>query len=316
MKKPIQRFAALLGLIACLALLPGCIETKISVDLAADGSGSRRVEMAWKQGDLHDLDLTIEELRVILDLPAERGWSMRHESRPVRDGSLEPHVIFERSVEMNSLEAWQREGQDIRINVNAERAARMHDEILVEVGRGAGYRTVSYTERLDGHEIRALMDRVAARILAEKFATVWPEIGETATAEIRGLLLGHIRHFDVWSMEDGESDDAWEDLIVEVGPQIESILVEAGLSHERIHDTHAMMHEVLNDDEVDAWQEKEFPGLSLLAVMNLKFEITLPGVIVESNADRTGKGYAGWERSAWDAIEAPLEFRVRSRIEP
>ena len=60
--------------------------------------------------------------------------------------------------------------------------------------------------------------------------------------------------------------------------------------------------------------ERNLPGLSLFRFMNLKLEIAIPGAIVQSNADRTGEGFAAWERPLWNAIAQPLDFRVRARI--
>jgi len=303
-----------IGLLTPMTLLTGCIDTQVKIRLEADGSGTRSVEMVWQESDLKDVGLGEEDLRVLLDLPSDGGWVMRRERRPVRDGSLEPHVVFQRTVTMISLESWHLEGQDLRVKVDTVHSARMHDEILVEMGRGSGYRTLSYSERLDGHEIRELLNRMTAHFLSEKLTSDQLELDETEKAEIRGLLLGHLSHYDVWALEDEEADGAWDALVQHLGPQLADILRRHERSTQDIEAMHQRLHEVFGDPGVDEWLEDQLPGLSLLALMNLKFEVSMPGIIIESNADRVGEGFAAWESPAWASIRKPLVFRVRSRI--
>ena len=307
--------AVLFSVIVPLIFLAGCIATKVQVRLDEDGSGSRRVEMVWKQGALDDLELSEEDVRELLDLPSDRGWVSRHENRPVEDGSLEPHVVFERETRMASIDDWRLKGPDLRMRASVDHAERLGDETFVEVGRGSGYRTVSYYERLDGREIREPLDRMAAQHIVEKLGPSGTALGETQLAEMRGILLGHLRHYDVWAVEDEDADKAWAALARDVAPQLAYIIAGRSPSPGETDRVIRMVDEILENEEIRVWLDEELPGLSLLALMNLKIEVVMPGTIVESNADRIGSGFAAWEGPVWAAINDPLEFRVRTRIE-
>jgi hypothetical protein len=307
--------AGLLSMVVPMILLAGCIATQVQVRVDEDGSGYRRVEMVWKQGALDDLELSEEDVRKLLDLQADRGWVGRHENRPVEDGSLEPHVVFEREIQMASIDDWWLKAPDLQMRASVDHAARLRDETFVEVGRGSGYRTVSYYERLDGREIRNPLDRMAARHIVEKCEPGGTVLSETRLAEMRGILLGHFRHYDVWAVEDEDADKAWAALARDVAPQLAYIIAGRPPSPGETDRVLGLIDEILENEEMGDWLDEELPGLSLLALMNLYIEVVMPGTIVESNADRIGDGFAAWDGPVWSAINEPLEFRVRTRIE-
>ena len=93
-------------------------------------------------------------------------------------------------------------------------------------------------------------------------------------------------------------------------------MIEGGaLSSEDVEFMGGVLHEILENDEVTGPLHEEFPGLRVLGIMNLKFEISIPGTVIESTADAIGDGLVAWERSVWSAINHPIEFRVVARIE-
>lgn len=111
-------------------------------------------------------------------------------------------------------------------------------------------------------------------------------------------------------------DVAVAQLVREISPQLVRLIEGRNPSAAEIESMTTKMHEIFDhDDGMNEQLERDLPGLSLLAFTILKLEVRVPGIIVESNADRVGEGYAAWEGPIWDAINAPREFVVRSRLE-
>jgi hypothetical protein len=297
----------------CLALA-GCIEARVQIRLAADGSGSRHVEMVWKEGTLEDLELTQDDVRELLGLSQDRGWTVRTEERPVQDGSLEPHVVFKRSIDVASVEEWAVGASDLKLRASLEGPAGMYSKVSVEKGRGAGYRTIAYHECIDGREVRDLLNGMAADYFVQKLAARKPDLAAAQLSEIRGLFTAHLSHYAVWALEDEDADAAWDALADHVAPQLADVFAGDAASPEGAKAARTLLDEISESEEINERLERALPGLSLIAFMNLKLEIAIPGAIVQSNADRTGEGYAAWERPLWSAIAQPLDFRVRARI--
>lgn len=308
--------AGLLGFLLGVSLLAGCVETRVEVQIEADGSGTRRVEMAWQEDTLQELNLDTEEVKALLELAPERGWTMRREDRSTGGGPSEPHLVFRRETQLSSIGDWPEKASDLGMRVSLTEAAHLDDQIELEIGRGAGYRTVTYRETLDGREIRSLLDQYAATNLVERIAKLRPETSEMERAELRGLILGHLGHLELWVLDDDDIDLAQAEFVRDVSPPIARLFQRRRPTTAEIELVAQMLREILEHDEgMNEQLETELPGLSLLAFTNLKLEISLPGMIVESNADRVGEGHVAWEGPIWDAVNSPMQFLVRSRVQ-
>lgn len=311
------RIAALLLWIPILFGLNGCVRTRIGVTLDSDGSGTRSNEISWKEGTLDDLGLSEADVRELLDLDPARGWISRREARPDDGGQMQPHLVFARETPIASIADWTRDGADLSVRTAPGAPTRLVDTVAVEVGRGAGYRILEYRETFDARSVKELLDRHLAERIAQAVATARPSLEERKVTELRGLFRAHLHHFPSIVLDDDDSEAALREFVAIAGPQAAWIVADGRPSAEDMDAMRQLLQRAFDDrdESIDRYLEQEVPGVSLLALMNLDFEITVPGRIVETNADRSSDGFAAWERPIWSALQTPIVFQVRTRIE-
>ncbi len=66
------------------------------------------------------------------------------------------------------------------------------------------------------------------------------------------------------------------------------------------------------EDALDAFLAEQFPGAHETGFSDITIRLTLPGPIVESNADEVEVSTAQWTVNIWDALARPLEIRARA----
>ena len=295
--------AALLGLL----LLAGCQSYEIEVRLDPDGGGRRATLVTGDLGG-HSEEQAEAELRNAFTLPADEGWLRL----PVEDEGRK--LRFRRERDVAGTEHWN-EAAEIRIPGNPldpRDDVLLSNTISVTQGSDSGVPTLTYVEQWRWTGVMEAFGCLVADLLVADFVAAWPELGEVERAELRGLVEGAVqRHVSLEIDEEGEQE--YDHFLDVLARQLHVVIARSGGDADPARVREIVEENYRGDNERgDEALDNELPGLSAVFTTDLDLAVTMPGPILDSNADRVEGNTAYWELDLQDTILAPVTARVRS----
>ncbi len=307
----------LMILIAALVLLgAGCRQYEIEVVLRADGSGTRTLQLRPDlEADLQG-EPSQEVFAELFCLHAENGWSRSREE----SGRDAPDVIvYRRDEEVTTLGRWRDLSGDLCIRGAAEPGAydsvRFENRITVHASADAKTRSYTYRERFAWRGLREILVARQAEAFCNRLQAIVPSLTDGDRRALTGLLAGAL--LANVQLEPSAGD---QDAIVEVLTR--SVAVYAAEILHR-HDPEAptdslrqIASEAILDPggDLEAFLRREMPGAYLAGATSISVSVTVPGLIVDTNADRVEGRTVSWNLDTWDALVRPVELYVRSEI--
>ncbi|MCU0610275.1 MAG: hypothetical protein MUE60_00615 [Candidatus Eisenbacteria bacterium] len=315
MSRGIRR--AWLGVVVVgLLLTAGCKDFIIETGINPDGSGTRAITLEAGSLENDDTGLTLDQYRQLLGVTEQRGWHLVWEESP-QDG--ERNAVFSRNARIPGIDSWSGASGDITLQGalagSPFASVRGVNEVRATTARGAQSTTYEYRETFDWRGLReALVDFVAAR-LVEEVAREFPGITPEDRAELRGLAAGATamdlpRLFDV-----SDEERASLPMVRTVGIYGTHVLSRRGIAAAPA-DLEAIAARVLDDPEsrLEDFLSTNLPGVYAVALTNVSLSVTLPGTIVESNADAVEASTVKWEFGILDALRGPVTMHATSEL--
>jgi hypothetical protein len=267
-------------LVGCgLILVAGCQTFHVAVTLDAEGGGTRTLELTTDGNWDEDGGVSsVEELRQLFGLAEARGWARVETGEKSGEGG---GLRFRRSATIPDLASWHGHNGDLQVRGTLEEGplsdVRFSNAIAIETGTGSAARFFGYRETFSWEMLREVILSGMSEHFCSAVKGAYPHLAETEMAELQGLISGLFLFVLELEVRDADLQHLDE-------------MLTAAIS------THAL--EILRRGAPDADDDR----------------VTMPGRIVETNADETEGNTAIWEFELWDAILRPAEIHVRSEI--
>lgn len=311
-------FLICLGLTALL--LAGCKEYNIDVTVEPDGGGSRRIELTTSSITQGGVETSLNDFKTLFDLKEEKGWRV---SKRKADGGNEEDdtasgYIFTLERDAAVLDDWRGMSGDVSIRAafpNGEYwNVKFYNTVDVETGHAAETKSITYRETFRWESLKEELVDFFATWYHDSMAVTYPELGQAELGELRGLLAGHLAmgltaieetgDFDAEGVTRGMVSMA-ADIIRRKRPDVDPGQV------------YSITEAILNDstNKFERFASREMPGVELAFFAAINLRVTMPGRIVESNADEVQEQTAIWKLDIMKSINRPIELFVRSELE-
>jgi len=291
------------ALVAAAALvLTGCREYKVEVRIDPNGGG-QRIATVDAAPDL------APAARALVGLAA--GWD---EKAIEKDGKAGRQFTRRQTVAPGG---WSRLAPDIVALSDAAGRARLDDRISVDCTREKGGGRCTYREVIAWHNLRETLADVYAASLDTVLSDSIPALGAATRAEIRGLTRGAV----LFAWDDLVESDGHEHgtertttALSEAAAQLVAREVPAGHGAEAataervarlVRSALLDGHGQLSSDPLAA-----VPGIELSTDASLELRVTLPGPIVESNADEVQGQTAIWRVDLSKALQEEITLQA------
>lgn len=321
MKKWNGACARFLICIGALALLcTGCKQYDIDVTVKPDGGGSRNVELTTTSGAQSSVEPSYEEFIELFSLHDKNGWTVnkRRVERDVAGEERHQGYIYTLERDAKDLADWRKMSGDINIRAALPGGefydVRFHNTIDLEMGRGTATQSFTYRETFTWDSLKEELIAFLATYFQDTLAAEYPELEAAELAELKGLMAGHLSIGFYAIEETGELDGE------EAARSLVPIVTEV-IRRKRQDVEQAQVYEitmvVLSDDEnrFERWAAEKMPGIELAFFTEINLRVTMPGRIVESNADEVQEQTAIWKLDIMKTINRPVELFVRSEME-
>lgn len=280
---------------ACL-LLGGCQQYRIAVEVAADGSGRRTVEI--ERDSEADADASH-----LMDL-AGQGFESFVETGA--DG--EQRHLYRRSRTVADLEGWPATG-GLLLRGEAGGSVRLLSEVTVERPDGADGDRLVYRETLRWENLVETFADHAAQTVGAWLRGLRPALPETTVAELRGVMAGAVARSLADFGADPQRAEAVEEWFAgELGGLVADRLRRSGLAPARVR---AIVDELQDVDPMSGI-EGALPGFDLALVTGFELRVTMPGPIAGGNADIVDGDVAVWKIDLARTIGSPWTMTAES----
>jgi len=302
--------------VVALLLTTGCKDFTVETMINADGSGTRAVTLEAGSVENDSTGLTLDQYRQLLGVTEQRGWHLAWEEPP--EGG-ERNAVFSRNARIPGIDAWGEVSGDITLQGaltgSPFASVRCLNEVRATTAQGAQSTTYDYSETFDWYGLReAIVDFVATRLL-EEVAREFPGTTLEDRAELRGLVAGVTAMELPRLFDTSDEERASLPMVKTVGVYGTRILSRRGIAATPA-DLEAIAVRVLDDPEnrLEDFLATSLPGVYAVAPTNVALSVTLPGTIVESNADAVEDSMARWEFGILDALRGPVTLHATSEL--
>jgi hypothetical protein len=310
MSKRILGFGIAAIILAGLAALTGCQHYALTVRLDADGGGHRESRLDGPSVQVTELESDVEQnCRIAFSLGPD--W----QRIPLEEGDSQ--LQFTRAREVEKIEGWPAVAE-IHVPGDPERPdgpVLLSNSIEVFQGSQNDSLTLSYRETFRWDGLLPAVGEIVANLLVTELAREYPDLGAVERAKLKGLVAGAAhRHL---SLELGDAEDAEYEYFLDVlGTQLTAVIRKR---YPRVEDStiREFVEQAYRGEskEADELLDRELPSLSDLFATDLKLRVTMPGPIIDSNAEEISGNTASWSIDFNDAILQPVEAYVRSTVE-
>lgn len=329
-KWAIQRALAPVLVVGIASGLLGCHEMKVETRLNADGSGTRHMELLAEE-DVGDSTITLVDYREMMGVTEDRGWTHSVSRRKKAESDqMKDYYSFKRTAKAADFLELAGMSGDIYIKgTNKNPAfADVHfvNTIEIETGTNPRGRTITYRETFTWSRlIETLIDYRLEEYLPALTKT-YPNWKSEEINEWFGFVKGTF----MAAVDDG---------IIDMGSGDRERRFENSINRAVTYATRAIRASDPDADEsfiVDVvwsifveWDEfdqtagdMDLIGVVLATVLNLTVRIDIPGMVVETNADRrevyadplAGRQKLLWEIDPTSAMTKPIEIYVKTEI--
>jgi len=318
--KTIARVAAL-ALLALALLAGGCKEYRLNVALDADGGGTRRLELVWDTDLGPETDPSLETIRALFALDEADGWQVTTGDQAAVDqatGAKGKVTHFTRERRLRRPSDWSGASGDVVIRGTLDPESPyaevgLVNRVSVEVEAAEGGRYLTYTESFAWTGFQeAVVDHFTDRI-GHALTSAYTDMDKWDRVRLWGLIEGHLALWLHLQMRDDDLDDD----VIAVPLASHALGIVRGSHPEADAETlRAAIEGVMDQsgEEFEAWLAENVPGAFHAGMMGILLQVTLPGRIVDSNAETVEDGTATWKAGFWDATTEPVVFTARAMV--
>jgi hypothetical protein len=189
------------------------------------------------------------------------------------------------------------------------------NDLSVEVASGTNLRTYTYRERFSWTGLREILTERQGEGFFNRLRGSYPYLNDEDRRELTGLLAGAILATVELESSSKENEGVADALTRAVEAHAEDVIHRhdptaacadlAQITHDSIAGA---------DQDLEAFLRRDLPGAYLAGATSIELTVTMPGHIVDSNADRVEGKTAVWTLDTWDALVRPVELFVRSEL--
>ncbi len=312
----------LIGLIA----LTGCQEYDVEVVVEPDGSGSRELVLSTNSRPNGTSEPTLMEFEHAYCLDDRSGWKTVETGKAEEEdstksffGTRPSRALWQRDARATRPTDWARMSGDIRLLGDPvgsrDSEVEFTNRIAVETATDSGKAILTYSEQFEWIGLKEAVAHRQADLFVKQTDEHCPEISPEVRGELRGLMIGAMLmelDLSVRDVDDGEHE-ALAATITD--------LALAAMTGKHGAPTPAEMTAIVTrlladpDGELTDWLEEMLPGAGLGIETAIEISVTLPGEIVQSNADTIDGRTASWTIDILQALVWPVEIFARAEID-
>jgi hypothetical protein len=316
MKKSLKTFLTL-GIAAILLLSAGCKQYKIEVTMNEDGSGTRKVKLTAPTLGENNLEMTMEDFRLLFGLEEKKGWKMTREVKKTEEGEETEKYIFTLDSKAKRISSWRAMSGDIDVRGTLEKGTlsevSFHNEIEVERIEGD---VLVYRETLTWNKLKESLVDMSSAFLAKSLKEEYPFIADRDLLAIHHLLAGVVTM--AWYAEELEDDRLTDEMALNAAADYIRYMIETNYPREDLSRLSETLNRIFNE-EGEKFFDKAFrmnlPGAYLAGHTAIAFMVTMPGEIIETNAPHIEDNTAVWKYDLMlVAFNHPVELFVKAKI--
>lgn len=297
-----------------LLALAGCQHYEVEITLDADGGGSRSVEL---RGDVPGPtpETSASRLRLGFSLDESAGW------RQVASEDDPRRLVFRRERRVSAAGDWPSFDGEIAIPgragaLPADGDVLLSNQVEVQLDETPGRRSLSYRERFTWSGILPAASGIVADVVTAALEDAIEGLNPLERAELHGLAAGAAQRY--LALEQAESSEAaYHTFVGALATQMHAVLAPG---HPALTTTRlaSLLDGVLGESSEagDAAFEALLPGADLVATSDLTLHLTLPGPVLESNADSVDGNRATWRFGLSQALLEPVQLYARTEFTP
>jgi hypothetical protein len=316
-----KTIATLLAAAALLALT-GCQTYEVNVALRADGGGSRAIVLELDGSLGAESTPTLKEYRGYFNLDAAWEYSGVPDTKRVEaDGLFRSDRVrtrFTKDIEVKRAEDWSALSGDVSVRGSLDKgpfgAVRFSNHLNVRRGGREGARTLEYRETFRWTKLREVLVKHQVDVFLAIVGAAYPALSETQLAELRGVAAAGFLMGLEMNLRDVEEEVAGAVLAALEGYARENLGLEPepeGADVLRSAFRHALLDP---DNQLEAFLAEKLPGVDQAALTDLELRVTMPGPIIETNADSVEGQTAVWRIELLAALNAPVQARALAAL--
>jgi len=312
--KKIMRMA-LAGLLALASA--GCNEYRVETEVREDGSGTRKMTFMMDPDQEELGERTPEMYARMFGVGPGSAWEVQSVGDNAEYSDREGKRVFTLESSVNGADDWSRLDGSITIKGTLDNSDYsgifFANAVSLERGSAPSGRSITYRESFRWNGLIEAVVDFQAGAYACRMKKDFPHLGNEAIAELRGMMAGHllvgIRLLDIWN----DNDEELAQVALSVGRAAEEIVASAGrkVDLEHVYDV-ARVYVADEDSELEAFLEKNLPGVVYAGLTEVKMNLLLPGKVVETNGRILEDGSVEWKMNLLDALGGNVEFHARS----
>ncbi len=299
-----------------LLLMAGCQEYAVEVTLQPDASGTRAVSFEADLDRDWERPPTYDEYLALHHLDSRHGWA-KVSSEPAILDSL-PGTTFRRTAKPADASDWSLESGDIHIRGTLRSGEHSGIEFVNRVSvRELRVDDESLIEYREEFQWRGLREALAA-YYAERYRAVvqgeYPNLKAAEIDQLTGLVTGLVQVAIELEDPDGPEDS---DAALTEALKVQTVeIVKRRYADASVENIHALATQLMesSDDAFDQFIREVLPGVHFAHLTEIKLNVTMPGEIVETNAEGVDGLTVNWSTGPEDAVRRPLVLYVRSRL--
>ncbi len=310
---------ALLALVLTVNLLlsAGCKQYKIEVTMNEDGSGMRTVQLSTPTIGEDNLEIGLDEFRSLFGLSEKRGWSMQRVLKETEEGEERDKYIFTLDSKAKRISSWQAMSGDIEIRGTLEKGpladVSFYNEIEVERIDGG---ILTYRETLTWNRLKESVIDMTIALFRNNMAQEYPFLSQQELDMLAYFTAGivSIAWYGEEVAEDQISDEMYE---TSAAVYIEHI-IRKNHPDEDLSNILSVVKRTFDDEyetQFDNFLKEKLPGAYLAGHTAISFMVTMPGEIVETNAQHVEGNTAIWKHDVtMVAFNHPVELFVKAKL--
>ena len=311
-------------MIACASLFllisAGCQKYKLDVVLNEDGGGTRREELAIDSIDRIDSTTTIDDVKTVFSIDEKLGWkTLRAPSGEA--GAGKDGYAYVRESSAKNASGWKEISGGMHIRGDLfdgtykKIEVEFKNDIDVEIAEIAGGKSYLYKERFHWKSLIETINLYLVKRYSDQMADAYPFLGKQELSEIQGVVIVSLNVMLQAEFSGNDDKEMAKRMEEAVNRSVSEIV-----RRKRADANTDRIQEITNDvfvdpgDKFEEFLKQRLPGVYIAAMTEIHLSITMPGRIIDSNADDVEGSTASWELDVLKPIMEPIEIFVKSEL--
>lgn len=300
-----------------LLIITACQDYEVKTIVNKDGSGTRTVTLTMDPyKEFSDSTVTLENAEKLFRVTEAGDWDLSWSGEPYVP---ESHPIYTRTRKIRGIDDWSSGLNEVFVKGTFHADELDHIELRsridIETRQGPAGTSYTYRERFRWIGLKPVLRNWFTDVICNSIQEHYGLNDGAGLAELRGLYAGVIDLAWETFIDNEKLEAEGADIISTLVRNTKRIIERTGKAVESEELTAILTADLMDEnDKIVDRAERELPGVFGAGFTGIKLSVTLPGIIMESNADKTDGNTVTWEFGALDPLKAEKELFVRSEI--